>query len=134
MKVKGLAVNLGTSFERGSDVGGQRDGTNLARLGRGERGGGVGGADADRLAGQVDVAPAPFAGGRRADAGTRTPDPFITSEVLYQLSYVGKCPANWPFFASSPAAVLGLWAQLWAHPAPGRGSETGLRAATWPAL
>jgi hypothetical protein len=27
--------------------------------------------------------------GVRADAGTRTPDPFITSEVLYQLSYVG---------------------------------------------
>ncbi len=27
----------------------------------------------------------------RADAGTRTPDPFITSEVLYQLSYVGIC-------------------------------------------
>ena len=26
---------------------------------------------------------------RRADEGTRTPDPFITSEVLYQLSYVG---------------------------------------------
>ena len=26
---------------------------------------------------------------QRADAGTRTPDPFITSEVLYQLSYVG---------------------------------------------
>ncbi len=26
-----------------------------------------------------------------ADAGTRTPDPFITSEVLYQLSYVGGC-------------------------------------------
>jgi hypothetical protein len=25
----------------------------------------------------------------RADGGTRTPDPFITSEVLYQLSYVG---------------------------------------------
>ena len=25
----------------------------------------------------------------RADAGTRTPDPFITNEVLYQLSYVG---------------------------------------------
>ena len=25
----------------------------------------------------------------RADAGTRTPDPFITSEVLCQLSYVG---------------------------------------------
>jgi hypothetical protein len=28
-------------------------------------------------------------GAFRADAGTRTPDPFITSEVLYQLSYVG---------------------------------------------
>jgi hypothetical protein len=27
----------------------------------------------------------------QADAGTRTPDPFITSEVLYQLSYVGAC-------------------------------------------
>jgi hypothetical protein len=27
----------------------------------------------------------------RADARTRTGDPFITSEVLYQLSYVGAC-------------------------------------------
>jgi hypothetical protein len=27
---------------------------------------------------------------READAGIRTPDPFITSEVLYQLSYVGE--------------------------------------------
>jgi hypothetical protein len=27
---------------------------------------------------------------READARTRTGDPFITSEVLYQLSYVGK--------------------------------------------
>ena len=26
----------------------------------------------------------------RADAGTRTPDPIITSDVLYQLSYVGR--------------------------------------------
>jgi hypothetical protein len=26
---------------------------------------------------------------QRADAGTRTPDPIITSDVLYQLSYVG---------------------------------------------
>jgi hypothetical protein len=31
---------------------------------------------------------------RQADAGTRTPDPFITSEVLYQLSYVGV-KAGW---------------------------------------
>jgi hypothetical protein len=28
----------------------------------------------------------------RADARTRTGDPFITSEVLYQLSYVGGTP------------------------------------------
>ena len=28
-------------------------------------------------------------GAKRADARTRTADPFITSEVLYQLSYVG---------------------------------------------
>ncbi len=27
-----------------------------------------------------------------ADEETRTPDPFITSEVLYQLSYVGMLP------------------------------------------
>ncbi len=27
----------------------------------------------------------------RADAGTRTPDPIITSDVLCQLSYVGEC-------------------------------------------
>jgi hypothetical protein len=31
----------------------------------------------------------PFAGTFRADGRTRTGDPFITSEVLYQLSYVG---------------------------------------------
>ena len=28
--------------------------------------------------------------GSQADARTRTGDPFITSEVLYQLSYVGR--------------------------------------------
>ena len=30
-----------------------------------------------------------FGAGNEADAGTRTPDPIITSDVLYQLSYVG---------------------------------------------
>ena len=30
-----------------------------------------------------------FAGALRADEGTRTPDPLLTMEVLYQLSYVG---------------------------------------------
>jgi hypothetical protein len=29
---------------------------------------------------------------READARIRTADPFITSEVLYQLSYVGEAP------------------------------------------
>ena len=39
----------------------------------------------------VDHSPAIIARGARgeADARTRTGDPFITSEVLYQLSYVG---------------------------------------------
>ena len=40
----------------------------------------------------------------RADARTRTGDPFITSEVLYQLSYVGVCPANRLFFDLTYAA------------------------------
>jgi hypothetical protein len=31
--------------------------------------------------------------GNEADARTRTGDPFITSEVLYQLSYVGEAEA-----------------------------------------
>jgi hypothetical protein len=30
-----------------------------------------------------------FGSTKGADGETRTPDPFITSEVLYQLSYVG---------------------------------------------
>jgi SAM-dependent methyltransferase len=34
------------------------------------------------------------AGSRRADERIRTADPFITSEVLYQLSYVGEDPAT----------------------------------------
>jgi hypothetical protein len=33
--------------------------------------------------------PANTRGVRQADAGTRTPDPLLTMEVLYQLSYVG---------------------------------------------
>jgi hypothetical protein len=32
--------------------------------------------------------------------------PLLTSEVLYQLSYVGVCPGNQPFSAFSPAAVV----------------------------
>ncbi len=36
---------------------------------------------------------------RKADEGTRTPDPIITSDVLYQLSYVGP---------SAPGGANGL--------------------------
>jgi hypothetical protein len=36
---------------------------------------------------EITLKPAPLA---EADARTRTGDPFITSEVLYQLSYVGS--------------------------------------------
>jgi hypothetical protein len=32
----------------------------------------------------------------KADARTRTGDPFITSEVLYQLSYVGEVGSVYP--------------------------------------
>ena len=36
-----------------------------------------------------------FAGYFQADARIRTGDPFITSEVLYQLSYVGALASGW---------------------------------------
>ncbi len=39
-----------------------------------------------------------------ADAGTRTPDPLLTMEVLYQLSYVGANPRSYPH------------AKGWGHP------------------
>jgi hypothetical protein len=35
------------------------------------------------------AATVPTAATPEADGGTRTPDPIITSDVLYQLSYVG---------------------------------------------
>jgi hypothetical protein len=41
----------------------------------------------------------------RADAGTRTPDPFITSEVLYQLSYVGVRAPVYPRVGQAPAVT-----------------------------
>jgi hypothetical protein len=43
--------------------------------------------DADELCGLVTVVAGEIES--EADARTRTADPFITSEVLYQLSYVG---------------------------------------------
>src|SRR6185437_2932760 len=42
----------------------------------------------------------------RADARTRTGDPFITSEVLYQLSYVGVCR----YFPELPQPRSTSWA------------------------
>ena len=43
-----------------------------------------------RNAPKTPQAPPPTAGTPEADGGTRTPDPIITSDVLYQLSYVGE--------------------------------------------
>ena len=43
-----------------------------------------------RIAPKAPQAPPPTAGTPQADGGTRTPDPIITSDVLYQLSYVGE--------------------------------------------
>jgi hypothetical protein len=40
----------------------------------------------------------------RADAGTRTPDPLLTMEVLYQLSYVGARRSLAPISASEGGA------------------------------
>ena len=51
-----------------------------------------------RLAGQTTT--------DRADARTRTGDPFITSEVLYQLSYVGVCTDFLDFGPPLPPLVL----------------------------
>jgi hypothetical protein len=47
---------------------------------------------ADGGAHQNDETPVFPGVSRGADARTRTWDPFITSEVLYQLSYVGAEP------------------------------------------
>ena len=44
----------------------------------------------------------------RADARTRTGDPFITSEVLYQLSYVGVC-RDFPVFAPPLPRFVPQW-------------------------
>jgi hypothetical protein len=41
------------------------------------------------LAAWSETRPSGATNRKRADARTRTGDPFITSEVLYQLSYVG---------------------------------------------
>ena len=53
-----------------------------------------------------------------ADAGTRTPDPFITSEVLYQLSYVGILALQCGFHGYQPRrypAVWNIYGTLWAE-------------------
>ena len=63
----------------------------------------------------------------QADARTRTGDPFITSEVLYQLSYVGARRANSSGATDSPPGVR----------APRRAAVraayrvTAMRIATW---
>jgi hypothetical protein len=49
---------------------------------------------------------------RKADARIRTADPFITSEVLYQLSYVGAGPIVAPQIKILSGS-LGIPASLW---------------------
>jgi hypothetical protein len=48
----------------------------------------------DRCLAQLDEELPPPS--KEADEGTRTPDPLLTMEVLYQLSYVGVFPAVRP--------------------------------------
>ncbi len=43
---------------------------------------------------------------RGADGETRTPDPIITSDVLYQLSYVGA-PVSLPLFRPGSVTITG---------------------------
>ncbi len=43
-----------------------------------------------------------------ADAGTRTPDPLLTMEVLYQLSYVGATSIVPPMLAAVTDAGVPL--------------------------
>ena len=52
----------------------------------------------------------------QADARTRTGDPFITSEVLYQLSYVGRAPTvARPGFDSRSQAAAGGTLRTWSE-------------------
>ena len=48
-----------------------------------------------------------------ADARTRTADPFITSEVLYQLSYVGgptdSTARPWRYWLQNTVAAARRW-------------------------
>ncbi len=81
----------------------------------------------------------------QADAGTRTPDPLLTMEVLYQLSYVGASSESYrgrrrsryapsAKLTTSVPAVLGRFAavsgafqgQIAPEPSPAR-SQRGLR-------
>jgi hypothetical protein len=48
-----------------------------------------------------------------ADAGTRTPDPLLTMEVLYQLSYVGVTSAS---YRRSVVVVRSADAHRWRYP------------------
>jgi 4a-hydroxytetrahydrobiopterin dehydratase len=60
-------------------------------------------AKIDRLAGCPDRAA--LARAVEADEGTRTPDPLLTMEVLYQLSYVGAVADAQPSAAAAGAGA-----------------------------
>jgi hypothetical protein len=61
----------------------------------------------------------------RADARIRTGDPFITSEVLYQLSYVGKRPANPHLTRAQAQAARGAHTAVVLHAASGSDANSG---------
>jgi hypothetical protein len=48
----------------------------------------------------------------RADEGTRTPDPLLTMEVLYQLSYVGASGAMLAWLDTVRDVLLGTSVRL----------------------
>ncbi|MEA2226564.1 MAG: hypothetical protein QOF04_194, partial [Solirubrobacteraceae bacterium] len=71
--------------------------------------------------------PGPLSGAApQADGGTRTPDPFITSEVLYQLSYVGvlRPPRAESTAEATPRMVA-------THPPTAERAKTYSAAACW---
>ena len=62
----------------------------------------------------------------RADARTRTGDPFITSEVLYQLSYVGELPANTHLTRPDCGEARTAHTAVVLRPARGSDADSGL--------
>ncbi len=70
----------------------------------------------------------PPAAGGGAGEGTRTPDPIITNDVLYQLSYTGILPGGGPTPPQDAAQAGSPGATACRHAADAR----GIRVTGWP--